>query len=372
MSWQFYLGKKYKQVSLSNGYILEATLEDKINEPLVLQMKINLDKIIKDKNYILANYLDDYNSDFYLENVKLNIGYRFIKKHNLNGNTILLQAENNTYLYPTGNEILNNNFNFSNETFSTINGDGKIINNISYANSRYELIIWTSKQSSQNLVTTIKNEEVSIAGQGQIANILTLTLYSGASDINYTKMPLIYGQEYKQNLISFVNSLLPTFEITSNIDYPITYTIEAKQNIDILNDVLIKVFWRDGGYNLQTGKQKIEIIDSTTDIPKHRLLQANTSNRDMALCVAIKNNYPVISADIVMGNTYIRAGDKVKLDHNTNYINYRSDLIYAGTSIDLLFNYSNDSKRIFLYKTGFDVRKNYLESNLETLSKKLL
>lgn len=376
MSWQLYIGKKYKHLSLSNQAILEATLKYTINEPLSLKLSFNISRLLKQKSEALVANLIDYNTEFYLENKSLNIGYLMIKKHNQSQKTIILQKGETGYIVPTGLENLDPGFNFSGEIFETnlagnIN-NGKVVSNSKITNNRYELVIMDKASSSQNLINQINQEAVSITSQILSGDILTLTLFSGLAGANNIKNGLTYGQEYNTDVNTLISSMLPGFEIISNTNKTIKYTVEPKQNLEIINDILTRVILRDAGYNLITGVQKIEIIDPAIAEVAHRLLNNNTFNRGSPIILNIKENYPTLSGEILSGNTFIREGDKVKIDFHTEANIYRADLIYGGSEIDLLYNYNPKSQTVFLLKNGREVRRNYLEQNLKSLSNRII
>ena len=376
MSWQLYIGKKYKHLSLSNQAILEATLKYTINEPLSLKLSFNLSRLLKQKSDALVANLIDYNTEFYLENKNLNIGYLMIKKHNQSQKTIILQKGETSYTVPTGLENLDSGFNFSSEIFQTnLSGNinnGKVVSNSKINNNRYELVIMDKASSSQNLVNQINQEEVSVTSQILSGDILTLTLFSGLAGANNVKNGLIYGQEYNTDVNTLISNMLPGFQIISNTNKTVKYTLEPKQNLEIVNDILTSVILRDGGYDLMTGVQKIEILDPKTTQVSHRLLNNNTFNRGSPVILNIKENYPTLSGEILSGDTFIREGDKVKIDFHTEANIYRSDLIYGGSEIDLLYNYNPKSQTVFLLKNGREVRRNYLEQNLKSLSNRII
>lgn len=367
-----YLGKKYKHIQLEDGYILSAKLTKAINEPLKLELVIDINHLYKLDMLSVVDYLVDINTELILD-ISTNLKYLFTKKHNQNKNLIFIQQSDSNYLTLSGNENLDTNYAFSNQTFQTINNsNSKIVSNLLVNNNRFELIIATDKKSSQNLADLIKNEEISITSQTLSEGILNLTFYSEIANLNYQKNQLIYGQIYNTNLSSFLGLLLPNFDIILDFDRPINYTVEPKQNLEILNDVLTNSIMRDGGFDLLTGKNKLEIFNPKTTKSKFRCLTSQTTDVQNPIIISIKENYPTLSAQIITNQTYIQEGDKLIIDFATRYTRYKGNFIFDGQSIDILTQYQSESESVSLSKTSRDVRPNYLKTNLKTLSNRLI
>ncbi|MGL5964728.1 MAG: hypothetical protein ACRCZ2_10090 [Fusobacteriaceae bacterium] len=350
---------------------MQSNLSTQINQSLTLELVINLKELKRQGSRELINRLIDYDCELYLESKETGLSYLFNKKHNQHKNLIILQGNQGSFLYPDGSETLNSNFNFGGEFF-TISGQGKVISNQSINNDSYDYLFTTNTVNSQTLANKAQLEEVSIAGQSLSDDILKLTFFSGISKINNVKNNLVYGETYKDRLSNILNLLLPNFEISIDIDKDVSYSVEAKTNLEILEDLLTNQIFIDGGFDLNTNTQRIKIFNAVNQSPKHRLVSYGTYNSDNPAVLSVRENYPSLSSEIVNYKTYIQEGDLCVLDYNTETTNYKGNFIFEGTSFDLLYRIKSDKSTVSLLKTNRDVRKNYLTQNLETLSNQLI
>jgi hypothetical protein len=372
--FQFYLGKKSRHIPLSNSGILEASVTTKINQPLVLELLIDLAFFEKNGNYDLINYFLDYNSEFYLEILGIR-GHLFSKKHNQHKYFALISVDNQeNYVVPSGNEILNNGFSFSNKTFKTKNGLGYYIQNDNVKDDNLvEYIFSDNVTNSQELVERLRKEEVSISGQTLSNNILKLTLYSNLHNWNNLFANYEFGKTYQTTKQDLLNVLLNSNSSNGNLaNQNLTYTIKNKPLLDIFDDILGNQVLQDKGYNASTSTQFYNTYTPTDFAPLHRLVSGFTHSRSNPIILSIKENYPSISAEILNYNKYIVEGELAMLEYNTKTKNYRGNFIVEGQTLDLLHRYNTKSNTVTLLKSTREVRDNYFEKNLNTISKKYI
>jgi hypothetical protein len=374
--FNLYVGYKYKHIQLYDGYILNAVLTGEIDGPLTLSIDIDIAELYRTGSEELVKYLIAYNTVLYLENKDLNFGYKFTKKHNQSNKFILLGKDGEEYLKIDGNEFFEDrNFSIDNEDVNTINGPSKLIknsnSNIDPEANLYETVIYTDVKSSQSMVNRLNSEELSISSQILENDVLKITLFSSMLDLNFTKNQGTYGVKYKGMLSTILPQFFPdtVFDIQNDIE--ISYPLELKQNIEIMKDLTKSRNMIDGGYDLLTKKSKITIYDPKIYPVTFRATTVN-NNYDNPHILSMKENYPTLSVNVVNNRKYIREGSKGLFDYSNIHTRYRGQYIVEKFSIDLLYNFQQDSSTIIISKTGKDVRKNYLEQNLNVLSNRLL
>jgi hypothetical protein len=377
--FNLYLGYKYKHIQLDNGYILNAVLTGTIDEPLKLALEIDVAELYRTQSEELVQYLIDYNTVMYLENQQLGIGYKFSKKHNQTREKILLGKDGDTYLTVKGTEGLEDkNFTFSTNSIDTINGPSKLLvyntaqTFIPNEENEAETIIYSDVKGSQNMVNRTNSEEVSISSQILENNLLRISLYSSMIKVDYQKTDLVYGKEYKdKSLNTFLSSLLPNFNIVLSDDRDVSYTVELKQNLEILKDLTIGLNVIDNGFDLKTRKPSIKIYDPKKLESTFRATTVN-NNFDNPHILSMKENYPTISVTTVYNRQYIREGSKGWFDYSNLHTLYRGFFIVETFEIDLLHTYQQNDSTIIISKTGKDVRRDYLRQNLFALSNRII
>jgi hypothetical protein len=375
--FNLYLGKKYKHIRLDNGYILSATLTTKIDEPLSLAIDIDIAELYRTQSKAVVDYLVRFDTIMYLECRDLNIGYKFTKKHNQCQQVRLLGKDGNNILKVTGNEFLpqNGEVSFSSQTAQTINGPSldltqyNIINN---SETLTETRIFADSKSSQNMVNDLVKEEISISGQVLENDILKLVLFSSLNQVNYKPSNLVYGSEYiNAPLVNVLSQIAPNYDIITDLNLIVNYKVELKHNLEILNEVTKGYNIIDNGYNLKTDRPSFIVQDTLKQTkPKVRFV-SQTLNQTNPFVITVRENYPSLSAQVVFNNHYVREGTLAMLKYNTRHTNYNSNFIVQGTSIDLYLGYSGDSN-VQLLRTNQDIRRNYLQQNLQTLSQRII
>jgi hypothetical protein len=375
--FNLYLGKKYKHIRLDNGYVLSATLTTKIDEPLSLAIDIDIAELYRTQSKAVVDYLIRFDTIMYLECKDLNIGYKFTKKHNQCQYVRLLGKEGQNILQVTGNEFLpkNGEVSFSSQTTQTINGLSKDLlqyNIINNSETLTETRIFADSKSSQNMVNDLVKEELSISGQVLENDILKLVLFSSLNQVNYKPSNLVYGSELVNvPLVNVLSQIAPNYDIITNLDLLVNYKVELKHNLEILNEVTKGYNIIDNGYNLKTDRPSFIVQDTTKQTkPKIRFV-SQTLNQTNPYVITVRENYPSVSAQVVFNNHYVREGTLAMLKYNTRHTNYNSNFVVQGTSIDLYLGYSGESN-VQLLKTNQDVRRNYLQQNLQTLSQRLI
>ena len=373
--FRFYLGRKFKVIDLNNSEYIKATLTTKINEPLSIELDINLKLLAEKKEFALINYLIDWNSTFYLELENGSIGYTFRKKHNQYSTYALIGENSGTYKTIQGTELLpNSNYFFSNGFYLTKDGVGvfigKQINNASFVYSDYlEYIRHTNVESSQNMINQLKEEKLSITSQTIENDILHITLFSTLILLDYSFSTIAYGKEYKDiNLSSFLSQLLPNWQINLDSDRVISYTVENKNLSQILDDVIGNKIYRCAGEDINTFQRRIDIYDSTKKTPSIRCVNASVQSSNPRV-LSVKQNFPTMSASIDFNSNYIREGERVMMSFSDSTTIIKGSYLFEGASYDLLDN-TNINQNVTLQESNQDVRYNYLDKNIRDLSQK--
>ena len=380
--FRLYLGRKKKRIILENSYINSSKLIRRVNEPMSLELVIDVKELLKNNSFDLFEYLISYNSELYLEVPDINKGYLFSKKHNRSDAYILIQKNGeNQYLLPNGTENIPEGFtiaNGGNAYQPTVSGISPIfvtLNDNFVYNNRLEYIFMDNKSSTQNMVNFLRKEELSIAGQVLDSTKLKLTFYSGVYEIDFRKNNFLsFGSIYKEGINRFLERLLgPLFfrvEHKDN-DYKINYTVEPKPATEILKEVLVNRTFRDGGFDLVDNVQVIEVYDSQKALNKHRTV-TTYHNKENLYVDDVRQNYPSISADVYMGTKYIQEGDKCLLNFNNKHTEYRGSYMIYGIEQDLVLDRVMTKQTLSLLRTNRDVRTSYLQQNLQALNNRII
>lgn len=380
--FRLYLGRKKKRIILENSYINSSKLIRRVNEPMSLELVIDVKELLKNNSFDLFEYLISYNSELYLEVPDINKGYLFSKKHNRSDAYILIQKNGeNQYLLPNGTENIPEGFTIANggnayqPTVSGISPVFATLNDNFVYNDRLEYIFMDNKSSTQNMVNFLRKEELSIAGQVLDSTKLKLTFYSGVYEIDFRKNNFLsFGSIYKEGINRFLERLLdPLFfrvEHKDN-DYKINYTVEPKQATEILKEVLVNRTFRDGGFDLVDNVQVIEVYDSQKALNKHRTV-TTYHNKENLYVDDVRQNYPSISADVYMGTKYIQEGDKCLLNFNNKHTEYRGSYMIYGIEQDLVLDRVMTKQTLSLLRTNRDVRTSYLQQNLQALNNRII
>ena len=371
--FNLYLGKKYKLLDMTNNYVIDSTIQTKINEPLVLEITFDLAEMRRQGSQALIDYLVSWKTEMYIEVNR--IGYLMTKKHNQNAGIALIGQNAGNYIVVQGNEQLpDNDFFFANGGIATINGSSAIIARQSIIDpsqfALLDIVLYNDVESSQNMVNRLKIEEVSITGQVLQDNFLTISLYSTLNLVNYSFTQIVYGQEYDVDLAQFLSELLPTYDIDLDSSYNIKYKVENKLPLEILNDILgsSKIF-RDNGYDIANDRKKIQIYDSRRKVPSIRCVNSQYQDENPYV-INIKENFPTLSASIELNKKYIREGEKVIFDWSNSHTKYTGQFMFEGMKINLLEGYKDGNANVTLQKTNLDVRRDVLINNLSYLSMK--
>jgi hypothetical protein len=391
--YKLYIGRKYKRIRLDDGYVISSNIQRRQKEPHLVEITFDLKELLKSGDKDMVKSLIAYDTEFYLEQTDINIGYILRKKHNQQYLVQICQKQDTTnYLYPLGNETLQPGVSFftgTNGTFpvsttSTAGGNtsnvaaGKILARdgaFTSALTSYDEIdyIFTSSlTTSQNMVNLVKVEELSIAGQTLEDDILKITLFSGLNNINGAQhQSLVYGGLYPTSLSNFLSILLNNYIINLDSDYNINYTVEPKPNLEILEDILRNKTFRDGGFDLATGRQIIDIYDAQKLKPTIRAT-TSLSNQENPYIALVRENYPTLSAEMYMNNNYVREGDKIMMNYQNKHTSYRGEFIVYEIKQDLLYDKVLEKSTVQLLKTNRDVRVNYIKANLSKLSQQYI
>jgi hypothetical protein len=373
--FNLYIGNLYKHIKLDNGYILSAKLTTSVEEPLSLEIYIDIDELYRTESKVLAEYLINSESIFYLDLDDDDLGYRMIKKRNQHDKLIMLASTGDKFITVSSDEyIKSTQYVIGGETIQTIDGASQILDRVDNPNlvdPTYETRIINSSTGSQNLLNEVEDEELSIASEQLEDNILKIVLYSGLISVNYMKCNLIYGYKYKQiKLSSLLQQFLPDIEWVVEDDSLINYTVEAKQNLEILNDICSGYSFVDNSFDFDSEKQSIKVYKAKNQKPKVRIV-SSPNNGYNPFMFSVTENYPTISGKIELNGIYIREGTRCLVDYTNQHSRYRGEFMIKGLTIDLLRENSQAGTIQFL-RTDKDVRRSYLAQNLETLSNRLL
>jgi hypothetical protein len=374
--FSLYYGQKNKLLDLTNNYVVDATIQTRVNEPLVLEITFDLFEMKRHGSQDLIDYLIDWKTEMYLEADNLDIGYLFTKRHNQSQGIALIGQNAGNYVLVNGSEILPDpDFDFAAEGIATINGITNIIIrqsifDVNNASSTFEYILYNDVESSQNMINRLITEEISIAGQVIQDNLLTISLYSTLNRINSSYSQIVFGREYDMSSEQFLQELMPTYDVVVDNQFQVKYKVENKLPLEMLNDVLgSKKIFRDGGFDLTTGRPKIEIYDSKLKQPSVRCVNSQYQS-DNPYIINIKENFPTLSASIELNKKYIREGEKVLFDWSNSNTSYRGQFMFEGMKINLLEGYKDGNSNVTLQKTNLDVRRDILINNLSYLSQK--
>jgi hypothetical protein len=374
--FNLYFGKLNKHIKLDNGYILSAKLKTEVETPLSLEIIIDIDELYRIEGNVMTEYFINYNSDFFLDIDLDDLGYRFIKKHNQADKIVMVGKNGDKYLLVNGSERLKNtNYTFDSEFIKTVDGNSLVVTQHNVLNDEptYDTRVINSMTSSQNMLNEIIYEEVSITGQELEDNTLKITLFSGLYALNQMKCELTYGFKYKDRLLSsMLAEFLPNvqFNIDPLVDLPLSYTCEVKTNLEILKDLTIGTSFIDDGYDYSTNTQKVKVYKAKNQNPEIRILSI-PNNQKMPFMFSVTEKYPTISAKLDLNQNYIREGTKCLVDYVNRHTRYRGEFFIKGITIDLLY-LNSEAGTVQFLKTDRDVRKSYLEQNLETLASRLI
>jgi hypothetical protein len=373
--FNLYIGNLNKHIKLENGYVLSAKLTTNIEEPLSLEIYIDIDELYRTESKVLVDYLIDENSIFYLDLDDDFLGYKMIKKRNQHDKLIMLASTGDKFITIGNDEFIKSTqYVIGGDYVQTIDGNSLIldkVDNPNIDNPTYETRIINSSTGSQNLLNEVENEELSIASQQLEDNVLKITLYSGLMSINYMKCNLVYGFKYKEVMLSsLLQQFLPNIDWIIEDDSLINYTVEAKQNLEILNDLCRGYTFVDNSYDFNTEVQSIKVYKTKNQKPTVRIVSVPNNGYNPYM-FSVTENYPTISGKIELNGMYIREGTRCLVDYTNRHTRYRGEFMIKGLTLDLLQKNSEAGTVQFL-RTDKDVRRSYLSQNLETLSNRLL
>jgi hypothetical protein len=342
------------------GALIKATLETAINEPKVLKLAFNINKLSLDT----FEFAKSQDMEVLLE--AKGYKFRFKKKHNDYSHVFAAVVSDD----PNDTIVIDNNVianiagysidpTVSKQVFNKI---GFAIKNDNYTGVGNRIRVKFLEKQEDATYNAQKLYETAIKwiddpySTNQVINnnILEITLHSELAHLDYT-LPAnyYYGQEINNvDINTFLSNLLPNANFTVYYpNYTLTkFVIPPTNNLDIIKEATFNVSISCGIYNESNKSSNITLSNVNFVAPTKIVRQLNEYpvNFNKNLIYNISEKFPTITGEMQIAE-FINEGEKVLLTGNLNKHYYNSYLVFRGLGeIDLLTLQNSNSNNITL------------------------